>query len=744
MPLCNNLCRWVLLTLLPTAVLSLDRAGGVIQPCPRPAKCQPLNTTLCMGAQLKYSSTTLDLIDPEMTQEIAQEHLEKWRGLISLPKCWSVVQPFLCSLYMPKCENGTVFLPSVEMCKSVTSACRILAEFDLWPSYFRCDDNSTFGTKCKNDVLELKFNTTGQCKAPLVPVDQHSSYYDGVEGCGVPCDEPMLTPEELSQVRQWATVGAIISGLFNGFTVITFLLDWKSSNKYPALVVFYINLCFLIVCMGWLYPVLFNSQKDIICRKDKTLRTSEPSVGENLSCIVNFVLVYYFLIASIVWFVIQTYAWHITFQALGKIQSKIDKQGAYFHLAAWSLPLVLTITVMALSKVDASSVFGICFVGGQNPIVRTVFLLVPLAVALLIGGFYLGEALLTLIRLIRGSKEIICERATRKIRDVIVKMLIFMIFIILLVSITLICHMYQFEHVESWKLSFRQYIVCQLGISFDSYVLEEKCRMKEHPSVFILQLQVLALFSTGVLMSMWVWNKSSFVTWERFFSKRKEEKEVKVQKHKIIATAYAKRKSINSGDGRFSITFPSSRQDPVGFDFELDSVGTKGDLSSTWAAALPKFVLRRGALTVGGGSSSSQRRNSFGSEVSYSVRRVSVESRRHSLDSTVSVQAVELTGVVRNTKRHMRHKKNRPRESSAQMHVSQESTLGAQILSALSMGTEMPESAPNLKRRTANAGLDSSLDAFAGKLLSQLNSPEFNSSGITSDLSESSTTDHFY
>lgn len=79
--------------------------------------------------------------------------------------------------------------------------------------------------------------------------------------------------------------------------------------------------------------------------------------------------------------------------------------------------------------------------------------------------------------------------------------------------------------------------------------------------------------------------------------------------------------------------------------------------------------------------------HSFGGKVSrcplrwiyFYFNRVSVESRRHSLDSTVSVQAVELTGVVRNTKRHMRHKKNRPRESSAQMHVSQESTLGAQV-----------------------------------------------------------------
>lgn len=29
-----------------------------------------------------------------------------------IPRCWAVIQPFLCSLYMPKCENGLVDLPS--------------------------------------------------------------------------------------------------------------------------------------------------------------------------------------------------------------------------------------------------------------------------------------------------------------------------------------------------------------------------------------------------------------------------------------------------------------------------------------------------------------------------------------------------------------------------------------------------------------------------------------------------------
>jgi smoothened protein len=35
-----------------------------------------------------------------------------WQNLRSVPKCWAVIQPFLYALYMPRCENGTVGLPS--------------------------------------------------------------------------------------------------------------------------------------------------------------------------------------------------------------------------------------------------------------------------------------------------------------------------------------------------------------------------------------------------------------------------------------------------------------------------------------------------------------------------------------------------------------------------------------------------------------------------------------------------------
>lgn len=101
---------------------------------------------------------------------------------------------------------------------------------------------------------------------------------------------------------------------------MTFLIDWSAANKYPALAIFYINFCFLISYIGWMIQFLgYDTREDVVCKKDGTLRKSEPSASENLSCVIVFVMVYYFFIAGVVWFVIFTYAWHMnSLQALGK------------------------------------------------------------------------------------------------------------------------------------------------------------------------------------------------------------------------------------------------------------------------------------------------------------------------------------------------------------------------------------------------------------------------------------------
>ncbi|KAJ8680193.1 hypothetical protein QAD02_015980 [Eretmocerus hayati] len=692
--------------------------------CKRPAKCITMNDTTCMGTRLPYSTTTLDIIPEPTTERLIREKLHELQALKHIPKCWAVVQPFLCSIFMPKCVNNTVDLPSQEMCRMISGPCRILFNHTIWPSFIKCEDTKMFPSLCKNDIREIKFNTTGKCLSPLVPTDYALAVFEGIEGCGYPCSDPLYTYDEKIQIHSLISWLIGICCFLNFFTVVTFS---KSANEYPARVVFYINVCFMVSCFGWLAQFYPGYRDHIVCRKDGTLRVSEPS-GESLSCVIVFVFVYYSIMAAMVWFVILTYTWHMSARALGKIQDRIDKKSAYFHLLAWCLPLMLTVTIMALGEIDGNYVTGICFVGYNNHIVRTWFVLVPVLIVMSVGGYFLCKGLITLICLRRNSQEIISERASAKIQDAILRTGLFSVFTVISVIITVYCHFYDFKHSSEWKQSFRDYIICSIT---SKYTATSDCKMKSKPNIVKLQLHLLAPLLAGIAMSSWVWTQSTLDTWMKCFKRScssEAEEPVKLKKHKVIAQAFAKRKMFNNAD-RLSLSFHNTHQGPVGLNFDLNSVGSQ-DFSSTWAAALPKLVTRRGALV--GGSVSSNSRNSTDSQYSFSVRRVSLESRRNSCDSQFALSISEVkadfkTSRVSKTNGKRRRKppersrkrsdvnkrgrrdfeKSKPNKMIPQFRrsstTSQESQLGVQILSALPLGPSantVPLQVPNMKRRS--------------------------------------------
>lgn len=681
-----------------------------VSTCRKKVQCVPLQKSTCMGTKLPYTSTTLDLIPERVTQDIIEERLYLLQALKHVPKCWSVVQPFLCSIFMPKCINNTVELPSQEMCKMVSGPCRMLINHTIWPSFAKCDNTELFPRLCKNDIRELKFNITGKCLKPLVPTDNALSIFDGMEGCGTECYNPLYTSDEHNQIHSFIIWAAGICCAFNLFTVITFLIDWRSANKYPALVIFYINGCFLVCCIGWLVQFSPSGREVIICRKDGTLRMREPS-GENLSCVIVFVLVYYFLMAAMVWFVILTYTWHMSFRALGTIQDRINKKSAYFHLIAWCVPLVLTVAIMALGRIDGNSMTGICFVGYADHAAK-VFVLGPVLIVVLVGGYFLCRGLYTLIRLKISSQEIISERASSKIKQTIVRMGFFSIAILAAVVVTFYCEIYEIQHSWEWRQSFRSYMICAITTM---YADVSDCKIDTRPSTGKLQLHLLALFATGILMSSWVWTSSTMNTWCRFlrriFNRDSDDKTepIRVSKHKLIAHFFAKRKTFNKA-GRLSLSFANVHEDPVGLNFDLNSAASQ-DYSdfTTWAAALPKLVTRRGALVDGTtGSVSSNRRNSADSEISYSFRCVSMESRRNSLDSQISVQIAQMK--VANRSRSRRGKNRRGFAKSRSSKIDPLSRRGSTTSQDSQLMTQTPMvfpiQMPNMGRRPGNAGLD--------------------------------------
>ncbi|XP_056644172.1 protein smoothened [Diorhabda carinulata] len=689
--------------------------------CQRSAKCQILNFTTCMGAKLPYHSTTLDLTDLK-SQEKVQEKLQLYRYLKFIPKCWAVIQPFLCSLYMPKCEDDKVDLPSYEMCKITLEPCKILYNSSVFPEFFNCEDERLFPMNCKNDIHEVKFNTTGYCMDPLVKTDKQEWWYPDVEGCGLKCKDSLYTENEHYQIHKLIAYCTLFSMLSNIFTIATFVIDWKTANKYPALAIFYVNVCFCISYGGWLVQFLGSeTREDIVCKKEGTLRKSEPCATENLSCVIVFVMVYYFMIAGLVWFVIFSYSWHMnSLQALGKIQDRVDRKRAYFHLVAWSFPLILTITTMAIGEIDGDYVTGICFVGFVTKAARAGLLLTPLAAAMIASGYIIVKGLLLLIKVKIESREIISEHSSRKIRSNIVRMGVFTIFMIVFCVITFGYHHYIFENSSQWNKSLQDYIYCKLtSLSSDS----THCKQDSRPSVAMLQLQLLAVFGSGIAMASWVWCDATLHAWGRYIRKKfhcEIEEPMKLQKHKIIAQAFAKRKKFNDG-GQISILC-QHHTDPVGLQFELNSAASN-ELSTTWAANLPRLVNRRGAVPNEVAYSASSNNHSMDSEVSLNFRHVSIESRRNSGDSQVSVQIAELKATRKvNSRRHRsKHRSNRQFRSHSR-NISQTSrrlsksgtkresstSLDShlQIINALTNTGEVKAFRPNLSRRTGNAGLD--------------------------------------
>lgn len=357
-------------------------------------KCEELKlTNQCFGQNIPYTSTTLDLIAYH-SQDESLEKLISYQALKHVPKCWSVIQPFLCAVFLPKCENingnDMVYLPSLEMCKVTLEPCRILYNTSYFPDFLKCNETN-FPSKCNNDVMEMKFNLTGQCLSPLVPAENPSSYYKDIDGCGLECKDPLYTEDEHRLVRKFVAWMASICLVLHFFAISTYAIEWRSGNKFPALIIFYINVLFAISCIGVLLQFCFDFRQKIVCREDNTLLTAQPNGDDGTICQLVFILVYYPMMSAIIWFVIFTYAWRkvLNFKAIGKNQERIDKKVPTFYVIAFFVPALLTVGIFASSDIDANSIVGICFAGYINHGIRTAFVMGPVVCGAIISGFFI-------------------------------------------------------------------------------------------------------------------------------------------------------------------------------------------------------------------------------------------------------------------------------------------------------------------------------------------------------------------
>ncbi|NXD44034.1 SMO protein, partial [Copsychus sechellarum] len=382
----------------------------------------------------------------------------------------------------------------------------------------------------------------------------------------------------------------------------TFVADWRNSNRYPAVILFYVNACFFVGSIGWLAQFMDGARDEIVCRADGTMRLGEPTSNETLSCVIIFVIVYYSLMSGVIWFVMLTYAWHTSFKALGTTYQPLLGKTSYFHLITWSIPFVLTVAILAVAQVDGDSVSGICFVGYKNYRYRAGFVLAPIGLVLIVGGYFLIRGVMTLFSIKSNHPGLLSEKAASKINETMLRLGIFGFLAFGFVFITFGCHFYDFFNQAEWERSFREYVLCEANVTIATQTNKPipECEIKNRPSLLVEKINLFAMFGTGVSMSTWVWTKATLLIWKRTWCRltgQSDDQPKRIKKSKMIAKAFSKRKELLRDPGRelsFSMHTVSHDGPVAGLAFNINE--PSADVSSAWAQHVTKMVARRGAI----------------------------------------------------------------------------------------------------------------------------------------------------
>ncbi|KAF2361347.1 Frizzled/Smoothened transmembrane domain [Trinorchestia longiramus] len=510
--------------------------------CVAVEKCELLQYSECLGATLPYTHTSLATTRLH-SQRAAYAELQAWsRSLRQIPRCWGVVQPYLCSVFFPPCVNATniLYVPPKDMCEAVRGPCGLVEEGRGWPSYMLCPDTRANHTNAQqlrscstsssiaSSLREVKFNSSsGVCVPPLVPTPRPEAWYEGIRGCALPCHHPHFSREETAGFHSFL---ALMGGLCVAcctFTVLTYLLEWRcgGSRRYPSVLLLYVCGCCLVAGVALLVQYHATVRQRVTCHGDGTLRTHEPSTESNMSCVVVFVCLYYFGIAAATWLLILSYSWHCFFTQLvcgergvGGGSGGGEKGSAYYHLVAWSLPLVLTITTLAMGQVSADNLHGVCFLSPSLG-VRLPLLLVPLTLVLIVTAFFISKGILRLCQLKLECNNILTTNDNTKIVESIVRLAVLLLTLAACGAFTLYSHWHYYSHYGRWQLALRQYILCKAGLSSAFLGERSECIVSSRPSLSVYKLQVIAWTCTPLVISSFCWTSNTAHVWRLFIAR---------------------------------------------------------------------------------------------------------------------------------------------------------------------------------------------------------------------------------
>lgn len=525
---------------------------------PHHGRCEPITIEICQN--IRYNQTIFPNLLHHANQEDAGPEIRQLAPLIKV-NCSPDLKFFLCSVYAPVCTIlDTAIPPCRHLCESARQNCdELMTKFSsTWPEHLDCNkfpvatDESVICVGDNNLTHESRKHT--ETKLPKVDYGSHDRDPTKLHGakdygfvcpvqfkvpknldleyslkvgdkieddCGAPCNGMFFTQEEKHFARLWIGTWATVCAVSCLFTVLTFLID-TDRFRYPERPIIFLSVCYLMVAaayvMGW-------SAGDSVSCQGPFPTTISGSRLPNISvitqgtkhepCSILFMIVYFFSMASSIWWVILTLTWFLA-AGLKWGHEAIEANSQYFHLAAWAVPAVKTISILAMGKVDGDVLSGVCYVGLWDAEALRGFVLAPLCVYLVLGTIFLLAGFVSLFRIRTVMKH--DGTKTDKLEKLMIRIGVFGVLYTVPALIVIACLFYEQANFDDWMVTWHR-DMCSTPLY--SIPCPFTRRETDRPKFEMFMIKYLMTMIVGITSSFWIWSGKTLVSWRQFFDKIK-------------------------------------------------------------------------------------------------------------------------------------------------------------------------------------------------------------------------------
>lgn len=510
-------------------------------------RCEKITIPMCLD--IGYNFTRMPNELNHETQEEAGLEVHQFWPLVEI-KCSSDLKFFLCSMYAPIClpDYQKPLPPCRDLCRRAREGCEpLMQQYGFkWPERMECDqfpihgespdvlcmdrnssESSTHKPKpsqpktkkpcvkgsknCQGppgDQKQTNNECTCQCTRPLISLGNNSPPYNrsvsvaGVVNCAYPCKDIFLNPDEREFATIWITLWSGLCTASTLMTLTTFLIETERF-KYPERPIVFLSACYFLVSIGYLIRVVVGHE-DIACDGNIIRYTS---TGPSL-CTLVFLMVYFFGMASSVWWIILSFTWFLA-AGLKWGNEAIASYAQYFHLAAWLVPTFQTVGVLLSGAVDGDPVSGICYVGNMNLENLRTFVLTPLLVYLVLGTSFLLAGFVSLFRIrsvIKKQGGAGAGSKADKLEKLMIRIGIFSVLYTVPATIVIGCYLYENTYHEDWLKS----ITCPC---------HKHTGAQLRPLYPVLMLKYFMALAVGITSGVWIWSGKTLDSWRRLWKR---------------------------------------------------------------------------------------------------------------------------------------------------------------------------------------------------------------------------------